>query len=49
MMWSLKHHMEQIEKMFRLMHQAALFYRCTVLYTQKISLNSAKELIIHTF
>ena len=27
MMWSLKYYTEQIERMFRLMHQAALCYR----------------------
>ena len=29
MMWALKFHMEEIERMFRLMHQAALCYRYT--------------------
>ena len=46
MMWSLKFHTEEIEKMFRLMHQAALCYRYSVYSTAEII---AAVVYVYTF
>ncbi|CAI8048066.1 hypothetical protein GBAR_LOCUS26549, partial [Geodia barretti] len=48
-MWSLKHHTEQIERMFHLMHQAALCYRYfSFPNTQNISLCQLLQVYMRT-
>jgi hypothetical protein len=43
-MWSLKHHTEQIERMFRLMHQAALCYSHTVNHEYQLVVQQLQSL-----